>query len=87
MPLPFFPRVAFYQEARVLFGDRMAVMNHRRLSPHSRPTLAAASCCLMCSLGALFVTSPQGEESLADVARTVIEASSDAGLMASNAAR
>ncbi|MEK7950094.1 hypothetical protein [Luteolibacter soli] len=86
MPLPFFPRVAFYQEARVMLGDRKTGPNHRRLRPHQRPTLAAASCCLMCSLSALFVTSPRGEESLTAVARNVIQASSDAGMMVSNSA-
>jgi hypothetical protein len=87
MPLPFFPRVAFYQEARVLLGERSRTgLNHRRSRPQRRPSLAAASCCLLCSVSALFVTSPRGEESIAGVARTVIQASSDAGTMASNAA-
>lgn len=85
MPVPFFPRVAFYQEVRVLLGDRKSGTNHRRLKPYSRPTLASASCCLLCSLGALFFTSPQGEESLVAVARDVIQASNDVGMMASNA--
>jgi len=82
--MPSFPRVAFYQEARVLLGDRHAGTNHRRLHPRRKPSLAAASCCLLCSLSALFLTSPRGEESLVGVARMVIQASDDAGMMASN---
>ncbi|MCW1921679.1 hypothetical protein OKA05_03885 [Luteolibacter arcticus] len=83
-PMPFFPtRVAFYQEARVLFSERMAGANHRRSRP-SRPSLASAACCLLTSLSALYVTSPRGEESLAGVARTVIQASNEAGAMVSN---
>ena len=84
-PMPFLPRVAFYQEVRVLLGNRTAGPNHRRMRQYSRRTLASASCCLMCSLSALFATSPGGEESLAIAARNMIEASNDVGSLASNA--
>ena len=86
LPMPSFPRVAFYQEARVLLGERKAGANHRRLRAQRRPSLAAASCCLLCSVSALLFNSPRGEESLASVVRTVIQASNEAGMMASNAA-
>ena len=86
VPVPLFPRVAFYQEARVLFGDRKAGTNHRRSRPRSCPSLASASCCLLASLSALYFTSPRGEETLVRVARTVIQARSDAGTMVANAA-
>lgn len=85
LPMPSFPRVAFYQEARVLLGGHKTGTNHRRSRPHSLPSLASALCCLLCSLSALFLTSPRGEESLVTVARNVIQASSDTGMMASNA--
>ena len=87
MPMPFFPRVAFYQEARVLLGDRSKTgKNHKRSRSSRRPPLVSATCCLLVSLCALYVTSPRGEESLVGVARTVIQASSEAGVMVANAA-
>jgi hypothetical protein len=85
LPMPSFPRVAFYQEARVLLGDRKTGANHRRLRPRRRPPLAAATCCLLSCMSALFFNSPRGEESLTSVARTVIQASNEAGMMASTA--
>ena len=83
--MPSFPRVAFYQEARVLLGDRQTGRNHRRPQSRRRPPLVAAACCLLCSLGALFVTSPRGEESLVTALRTVIQDSNNADSMVSNA--
>lgn len=82
--MPSFPRVSFFQEARVLFADRRTGANHRR-SRRRRPSLASAACCLLACLSALYVTSPSGEESLAGVARA-IQSGEDTGMMVSNAA-
>jgi hypothetical protein len=76
-------RVGLHQEARMLFLDREDRTNHRR-SSRSKPTLAAAVCCLLTSLGALYFNSSQGEETLAGVARAVIQAGDEARMMTSN---